>query len=143
MPDFSQMVSKRMSEAKRPPALPMAVYPGIVKGWAFGKKNRRGVETDIVRFNCQITDEPEEGAIDMEGVDPTKRQVNADFYFTDDLDYILAGFLQSCGIADDTFEVTIPQAVGCEIKIDIGQYLNQRTNQIENQVNSIRGLSGS
>lgn len=140
--DFSALTRKKVGEAKRPPALPMGNYSGIITKYEFGEKNRKGVLSPIVRYTLKLSG-PADDSIEpseLEGFDLSARQVRADFYLGDDIDYILAGFLKSAGQEEGVeFEEAIPAVVGMEVVVEVQQYLNNRTNETENQVGSLRG----
>lgn len=142
--DFSQLTKKKVGDAKRPPALPMGNYSGIITKYEFAEKNRKGVLSPIVRYTLKLHG-PADDSVDsteLQGVDLNSRQVRADFYLGDDIDYILAGFLKSAGQPEGVeFEEAIPAVVGTEVVVEVQQYLNQRTNEVENQVGNLRGAS--
>lgn len=140
--DFSKLTSRKLSESKRPPALPIANYPVIITKYEFVEKNRREVLTGAVRYTLKITGEPEDGSLtpgELDGIDLSSRSIRADFYLGNDIDYILKDFLVSMGVDEDVdFQEGCPKVIGLPAIADVQQYLNQRTNETENQVNALR-----
>ena len=144
MPDFSQLLRKPMSEAKRPPALPVGDYQGVVKSYELGDNNKN--KTPYVRFQIGLTGWPdsvgeEDRVSDGAPIDLSKKQLRRDFFLTPDADFRLADFLKSCGIADQPFETGVPAAVGCPIVVEVQQYMNQTNSEIGNQIGAMRGTA--
>ncbi len=160
MPDFSKLLKKTAGVAKRPTALPPATadwYPGIVKGYELVPAAENRVpppeyET-IIRIHLGLTDWPETGVDESdkqeeveEGVfrpiDLSKRQLRRDFY--DNSLHRLDDFIRSCAIdfGDRQYDEVLPEVVGQSVLVEVQQYLNQRTNEIQNQVGGLKGLEG-
>lgn len=157
MPDFSQLLRKPVNNAKRPPALPADDYPGIIRQYEVGDNNQN--KTPYVRLVIGLLDwganTPEEWlVVDANGgsstvsksdIDLSRRQMRRDFYLTDDADWRLAELIKSCGIDTGTedaprdFEETVPELVGQHVLVEVQQYLNQRTNEIGNQIGRVVG----
>ena len=144
MPDFSQLLKKPMADAKRPPALPVGDYPGVVKSYELGDQNRN--KTPYVRFHLGLTgwaesvSEDEHNTSDGKAIDLSKKQFRRDFFLTPEADWRLADFLRSCGVADSDFETAVPNAVGAQVLIEIQQYMGQ-DGEIGNQVGTVKGAS--
>lgn len=143
MPDFSSLLKKPAGEAKKPPALPAADYPGVIKSFELGDNNKN--KTPYVRLVLGLMSVPD--GIDpseLEGIDITKRQQRRDFYITDDALWRLDQFIRSTGIEMNgrEYEEVLPELVGTQVTIEIQQYLNQNTNEIGNQVGKIWGEHG-
>lgn len=139
MVDFSQLLRKPVGEAKRPPALPVGDYPGVIKGYAFGDNNRN--RTPYIRFTLGLTGWPED-ADPLDGVDLSKRQKTRDYYLTDDAEWRLHDFIQTLGLDlnGQSLEEAIPQTVGCSVMVSIRQRLNQESNEQMDFVDQIVGV---
>lgn len=141
MPDFSSLLRKPMAEAKRPPALPVGDYQGVIKSYELGDNNRQ--KTPYVRFHVGLMGWPDSVAEDERtGVDLSKKQLRRDFYLTPDADWRLAEFLKSCGVAEQSFETGVPEAVGAQVTVEVQQYMNQTNSEIGNQVGKLVGEHG-
>jgi len=155
MPDFSRLYKAPAGVAKRPSALPVSSsdpYPGIVKSFELVEAPQGRNYTTIVRFHLGLTGWPdgvEEADRQEEGpdgspreIDLSKRQQRRDFY--DHMLYQLDDFIRSCGVdpAGRTYEEVLPELIGAEVGVEIGQYLD-RNNEIRNQVNNILGTAGA
>lgn len=145
MPDFSSLLRKPAGEAKKPQALPVGSYSGVVKSFEVGDNNKN--KTPYVRFHLALTDWPENvddaDRSDESGslIDLSKRQLRRDYYLTDDALFRLDDFLRSVGIelANRSYEETVPEAVGAAVLIDVQQYVNQTNGELGNQVGSLAG----
>ncbi len=140
MVDFSKLLRKNVSDAKRPPALPAADYPGIIARHELGDQNTN--HTPYVRYHVRLTGPAETvDPAELAGIELDKRQMRRDFFLTDDADWRLAEFLKSCGIETEgrNFEDTISEAVGKTVVVQVQQYLNQKTNEIGNQIGTLTG----
>lgn len=136
MPDFTELLRKPAGEAKEPPVLPQALYPGIISSHEFGDQNQN--KTPYVRYHLKCTGWPEDVEA-LEGVDLSKRNFRKDFYLTEDSLWRLDEFLRSVGIELEgrSYEETIPEAIGKSVNIEVVQSLSQRTNKPMNFVNDI------
>lgn len=120
MPDFSQILSKKVEQAEKPKPLPAGTYRFLVKGHEFDESRQK--KTPYVRFNVQPL-APESD------VDPTVfdefgglgklggKLLRAEYYLTDDAMYRLREFLEdalSLSCEGRSFGEVIPEAVGRE-----------------------------
>ena len=157
MPDFSQLLRKPAGQATRPPALPADDFPGIIRQYELGDNNAN--KTPYVRlalglldWGANVPDEwtsvgPDGTAktITKSDVDLSKRQMRRDFYLTDDAMWRLDELIRSCGIdlgspdAPRDYEEVLPELIGQHVLVEVQQYLNQRTNEIGNQVGRVVG----
>jgi hypothetical protein len=152
--DFSAMLKKQSGKAKRPKALPRATYPGKIKAWEVGDKNTNN--TPYVRFHVVPTSWPDsvdeadrmqEGAEEgsLVPINLSKRQLRRDIFTagTDgsDMMWRLDEFLKSLGLEmGPSYEELLPQVIGKDVLIDVTQYVNQRSGELENQVDRIVGI---
>lgn len=142
MPDFSTLLKKPAGEAKKPPALPAADYPGVVKSFEYGDNNKN--KTPYVRFSIGLTGLAEGvDPSELEGVDLSKRALRRDYYLTDDALWRLDEFIRSCGVepSGKSYEEIIPALVGAQVMVEVQQYLNQTNNEIGNQVGKLLGVA--
>lgn len=144
MPDFSALLRKPAGEAKRPKALPIGDYQGVVKSHEVGDNNKN--HTPYVRFGIVLTGWPDEftQADIPEDTDLSKRQLRKDFFLTDDSLWRLDEFIRSCGVepAGRVYEEVVPELVGQPIKVEIKHYRNAQ-DEIGNTVERVIGLNGT
>jgi len=150
-PNFAHLLKRPAGKAKKPEALPQGDYPGIIKSFEYGDANKN--KTPYVRFHLGLlgwaSDVSEDDKFQSDGdggkapVDITKRQPRRDFFLTDDAFWRLDEFLRSCGIepAGRSYEEVIPDAVGQQVTVEVQQYMNERTNEIGNQVGRLAGTA--
>lgn len=151
--DFSSMLKKQSGQAKRPKALPRGSYPGKIKAWEVGDKNKNN--TPYVRFHViptQWPDSVDESERMQEGpngelipINLSKRQLRRDIFTqgTDgtDMMYRLDDFLKSLGLEmGPAYEELLAQVNGKDVLIDVTQYVNQQSGELENQVEKIVGI---
>lgn len=126
--DFRSLLNKKADEAKRPPILPAGTYDGIIKDFVLGESADK--KTPYVRFNAKITGptddiDPEDliDPVDNQPIDPAGRNFRSDFWLTEDADWRLTEFLQSCGIdtAGRSFGELLPEAKNASVLIQINQ----------------------
>lgn len=151
--DFSSLLKKPSGTAKRPPALPKATYPGKVKSFELGDKNKNN--TPYVRIHLALVEWPEtvdESDRYQEGpdgqripIDLSKRPLHRDIYLRNndgtDAMYRLDDFLKSCNLElGAPYEELLPRLAGCDVLVDVEHYVNQQTGDLGNQVNKIVGV---
>jgi hypothetical protein len=147
--DFALLKRPAGSAPKIVP-LPDGNYPGVVKSYETGLKNKNG--TELVRLNLALTGWPdtvsEEARYQTTGdgrkelIDLSKRQMRRDFFVTDAALGRLEKFLLSCGIEFDgvrDYESYLPEIVGAPVNVFIGHYTNDNTGKSGNQVEEITG----
>lgn len=149
MPDFTAWLSRPAGKAVRPPALPVENYPGKIQSYEYGDNNTN--KTPYVRYQLSLTDWPdsipEEKRFfkDREGnlvpINLQRVRLRRDFFLTDDALWRLDEFLRSCDVDPDGHEYgeVCPQVIGCDVTVEVQQYLNQNTNEIGNQVGRVLG----
>jgi hypothetical protein len=149
MPDFTAWLSRPAGKAVRPPPLPVEMYAGKVQSYEYGDNNTN--KTPYVRYQLSLTewpeDVPEEKRVfkDREGnevpINLQRVRLRRDFYLTDDALWRLDEFLRSCDIEPEGHDYgeVCPQAVGCNVTIEVQQYLNRTTNELGNQVGQVFG----
>lgn len=121
--DFSKLLSKPLDDVKKPPAWPAGTYQGIIARYEFGDQNKN--HTPYCRFFLKATG-PGEGLepSEVEGIDFSKgREFRKDFYLTDEADWRLKAFIESCGVstAGRTFAETVPEVLNLPINIEVVQ----------------------
>lgn len=140
MPDFTSLLRKPAGEAKKPEALNAGDYPGVIKSFEVGDANKN--KTPYARFHLGMTGWPADGEA-QEGVDLSKRQLRRDYFLTDEALWRLDELITELGIAAEgrSYEEILPEMVGAQVLIEVQQYMNQQTNEIGNQVGSLKPLS--
>jgi hypothetical protein len=99
--DFSKLLKSPAGLAKKPPPIPAADYPAIIKSYEMGDNNKN--KTPYVRFSIALTGWPEhlDGDLRVDGegqaIDLAKKSFRKDFYFGDG-QWRLDRFLESLGI---------------------------------------------
>jgi len=143
MVDFSALLRKPAGEAKKPPALPAADYPGVVKSFEMGDNNKN--KTPYVRLHVGLTgwadvlqEEDKDPSIDL-----SKRQMRRDYFLTEDALWRLDEFIRSCSIEPNgrSYEEVLPELVGTPVVVEVQQYMNQTSNEIGNQIGKLVGQS--
>ena len=140
MVDFSQLLRKPAGEAKRPKALPIGDYQGMIRSHEVGDQNRN--RTPYVRFGLVLTEWPDTiGPDDRVDIDLGRRTLRKDFYLTEESMWRLDRFIKSCGIDPQsrTYEEILPQLIGQPVVVQVQHFLNQQTNEIGNSVGEIVG----
>lgn len=142
MVDFTKLLSRPAGEAKKPPILPAGDYPGIIKAWKTGESRQN--RTPFVSFTLGLMAFPADlDEADTQGIDLEKRQLSRDFYITEDALYRLDEFIHSCGVETTgrAYEEVLPELIGAAVLVEVSQYINQRTNEIGNQVAKLVGAA--
>ena len=140
MVDFSSLLKKPAYEAKKPEALPVSPnYPGVIKSYEL-LEGQNEKKLPFVRFMVGLTGWADDiDQTDRVG-DPSKRTLRRDYYLTDEALYRLDLFLKSLGLASgQTYDELLPQVVGARVIVSVKQYMNQRTNEIGNEVAELTG----
>lgn len=142
--DFSKLLSKPLDDVKKPPALPAGTYYGFIKKYEFGDNNTN--KTPYARFEIHLT-EPGEGfdPADLElirATDITKKAYRKDFFLTDEADWRLKAFIDSCGVqtAGRTFAETVPELLNMQVQCEM-ILQNSQKNEKE-QVNFLGDVAG-
>lgn len=142
MPDFTKLLGKSAGSAKKPVALDPGEYPAIIKSHEMGESRQK--KTPFVQYNIGYTGWPEgtDPQVDNEGeeIDLSKKTHNIKFYLTDDAMFRLDDFLRGLEVdlEGKTYLEAIPEAEGLAVVADVGQFLNQDTNETGNQINKVR-----
>lgn len=144
MPDFSSLLSKPAGEAKKPPVLDAADYPGVVKGYELGESSQK--KTPYVRFNLGLTDWPEgaepQTRDDGTPIDLSAKSLRRDYFLTDDALWRLDALLKDLGIEANgrTYMDILPETVGASVLVEVRQGMSQTTNDLFNEVANIKAL---
>lgn len=140
MPDFSELLRKPAGEAKRPQALPIGDYQGVIRSFEVGDSNRN--HTPYVRFAITLTAWPE-GMEPVEGVDLNKRQLRKDFFLTDEALWRLDELIKTFGVdaAGKRYEDVLPLLVGQPVRVEVRHY-RSADDTIGNTVEALVGLTG-
>jgi len=149
MVDFSKLLKAPAGAAKAPKALPVGDYHGIIKRWNIVEAPQGKDYSSMIRFQLGLTgwpddideeDKLQETAHGQEPLDLSKRQLSKDFY--DHRLDLFDLFLRELGLSIEgrTYEEVLPETVGCQVIVAVRQYINQRTGETGNQVDTVKGL---
>ncbi len=151
MPDFSTLLRQPAGQAPKPKALVPGDYPAVVKKFEVLPAPEGKDYSAIIRLHLGLMDWPATASEDdklqpkADGstmpIDLSKRQLRKDFY--DSAMWRFDDFIKSCGIAigSQTYEEILPQLVGAQATAQVQQYLNQKNNDLGNQVGDLKGHS--
>lgn len=133
--NFGSLLSMPAGEAKKPEALEVGNYPGIVKAYEYGSNNKN--QTPYVRFAIGLLGWPDD-VEPMEGVDLAKRTLRRDFYLTSDAFWRLDELMKSCDIAlsGRAYSETIPDMIGKQVVVEVLTYMTKE-NEAANQVGKL------
>jgi hypothetical protein len=151
MVNFAHLLSQPAGKSKRPTALPVGDYPGIIKSYEIGDNNKN--KTPYVQFAIgligwpdgieeqDIMQEVEEGK--FEPIDLSKRQLRKQFFLTETSRWRLDEFLKTCALEmeDVSYQEIFPQLVGQHVLVEVQQYINQKADDgsTGNQVGKLVG----
>ena len=146
MVDFTQLLSKPAFEAKKPEALPVGDYTGVIKAYELGDNNKE--KTPYVKYTIALTEWPEDvPEAEKEGINISKRQLSRNFFLrdkegSDQILWRLDEFLRSCGIDGKgrQYQELISEPVGLTVKVSVKQYMNRTSNEIGNDVGALVGV---
>jgi hypothetical protein len=144
MVDFSALGKREAGLAKKPPNLPVADYPGIIKSYEIGDANAN--KTPYLRLAIGITGLPdsldEDARATLEGVDLSKRSLRKDFYLSEDALWRLDEFLRDMELIRPgvEYQEIWPELVGRHVLVSVGHYVNQKTMEVGNQINGLAPL---
>ena len=145
MADFSSLLNAASGTAVKPKALVPGFYRGVVKGWAPIEAPKDKEYKTIIRFILGLTAWPEdaepEDKIEADGkpVALAAKQLRRDFY--DHRLFDLDEFLRSVGVEPDgsSYATLLPRTIGAAVTVEVSQYINQKSGEIGNQVNNVKG----
>lgn len=143
MPDFTELLKQPAGQAKKPPALDVGNYPGIIKSFEVDNKNKN--QTPYVRFHVGLTGWPadsEPQTLDGgEPIDLTKRQMRRDYYLTPDALWRLDEFLRNMGVdlSGRGYDEVLPELVNQPVLVSVKQYLG-KDNEPGNEIDKLGPL---
>lgn len=129
MPDFKDLLNKKVDEQERPALLPAgSAYEGIVTGYDLTEAQNEA-KTPMVRFSIKLTGPSEElsdeDLLDEKGkeIKVTDRRMRQDFWLTDEDLWKLSEFIKTCGIdtAGRGFAETLPETRNAPVFVTITQ----------------------
>ncbi len=145
MPNFADLLNKPAGEAKKPPVLDAADYPGVIKTYEPGESSQK--KTPFVRFNIGLTGWPEgaEPQLKEDGtpIDLSTKSLRRDYFLTPDAMWRLDEFLRGIGIelAGRSYMDVLPETVGAAVLVEVRQGMNQQNNDLFNEVAGLKALS--
>lgn len=156
MPDFTHLLKVPAGKAVSPPALHPGNYPGVISGGPEYREPPPGADYEmVIRFQIKLTGWPDDlddshrsyinGQGQQVAIDLSKVRLRRDFFYGDRGLVHLDKLIRSCGIEPDgskTYDEYLPQLIGQHVVVAVGQYMNNRSNEIGNQVNDLVGTAG-
>lgn len=140
MVDFSKLLSKPIDDVSKPKPLPRGTYTGQVSGFEYAESKEK--KTPFVRYTLKVHAPGEDvDTDDLEGITVAGKTLRKDFYLTDDSQWRVKEFLESCGIATSgrSLGETIPDAVNVQVMIEVTQRPGQDPSEIYNDVGTLVG----
>jgi hypothetical protein len=150
MPDLSAFLNRPAGRAVRPPPLPPETYPGVIRDYEYGESAQN--KTPYVRYQVVLLDWPPSVPQDkraykdrqgnMVPIDLSRVRLRRDMYMTEEALWRLDDLFRSCGVDTDSgreYAELCPQLVGCQVSVEVQQYINPNNNEIGNQIGRMYG----
>lgn len=144
MPSFEEILNKKSSEIKPPPAYPVGTYHCLVDGpMTPGKSSQK--QTDFLQAKFKILAVmPDVDAAQAAEMQLVGKQITNDYYITDKSDYRLKEFLvEHCGIEDfiDTpqeksLKELVAEAPGKQVLVKLRHEISQDGKRVFHRVDS-------
>ena len=141
MVDFSKLLSKSADDITKPKPVPVGTYSGVIKKYEYLESKNEN-KTAYVRFAVRLQAPHDDvDPSDLEGVDLTKKSLRKDFYLTEDAQYRVKEFAESCGVATSgrSLAEIIPDIVNAQVLVGNTQQSSPDGSEIYNNVNTIVG----
>jgi len=124
VPNFSHLLRKPVSDAKKPPVLPEGTYYGQITKHDLGESAQK--KTPFLQWSGTYTHAEDSVDLRDEAGEPIVlegKRFQFSHYLTEDSLYRLREFLESCGLETEgrSFEELIPQAIGKSVMLEIIQ----------------------
>lgn len=142
--DFTNLLSRTSSDAPKPSALPMGDYPGLVKSWKIGEKNRKQQVCPIITLVLGFSDWPD-GEEPTPGINLAHTVMSWDVYAADiggkDDTWRIFALAKSCQLETEGVPLAelLPQLIGQPVLIAVTHYTN-RDGEPTAQINKVVGL---
>lgn len=120
--DFKKILSKPADKVERPKALPAGTYFGNIDKYTFDESKQK--KTPYIRFFVKVASPgPDVDAASLEGIDLSKKQLQKDFYLTDESLYRLTDFLAALGIniTGRSIDECVPETKGMSVQVAVTQ----------------------
>lgn len=140
MVDFSKLLSKPMDEIKKPPAVPVGTYTGVITAREFGESANK--KTPQVTFQIKLTGATDDVDVaELEGVDFSKKTLRKIYYLTDDATYRLKDLAESCGIPTSGRSLAEPieDLINMPVLVGVTQRASQDGTELYNDVGTLVG----
>lgn len=121
-PIFTDLLARDLGSVEKPKALPAGSYYATVKDYALGKSKEK--QTPFVKFNFNnLSAGPDINPEDVASIDLSKKNLNRDFYLTEDSLFRIKDFFTSLGLSTSGKGIgeLLPQAVGAAVILDVSQ----------------------
>lgn len=131
--DFGALLDVQVDSVERPPVFPAGPYTATVAAHEFGTSSQKG--TPYCRYEIKLIS-PQEG-VDQElfeaagGMEKlaARKNMNLDFYLTEDAKYRLREFLENTleiNCSGSTFDKKIPEALNLPLTVEISHQAGQK-----------------
>lgn len=144
MTDFSNLLSTKFDDIKRPPIKPAGTYHGLIAGYDFGRSTQK--KTPYVRFAFTGLQPGEDidpaSCVDSDGepIDFSKWKPSTDFYITSDAMYRLKEFLEALGIPGTGREIKemLPESRNLPVLLTVSVKSNEDGTGFFNRVEDVK-----
>ena len=128
MVDFSQLLSQKIDDAKKPPPLPAGTYETMITKYEFteSKEKKTPMLTIDLKFLAAREDVVDTDALAQVDLSKISRKYN--FVLSDNARWRLAEFIKTCGIptVGRGFMETIPELSNQTVLAKVSNTLNPR-----------------
>lgn len=147
MTDFSNLLSVKADDIKRPPIKPAGTYHAMILGYEMGRSSQK--KTPYVRFGFgglqPGADIDPASCVDSDGapIDFSKWKPNIDFFLTPDSVYRLKEFLESLGIPSAGRELRemIPESRNLPVLLTVSVKPNEDGTGFFNRVEAVKNAN--
>lgn len=139
--NFRDLLSKPTDNIKKPKALPIGTYRGVIVSKAYDVSKQK--QTPFVRLILQPSmAESDVAQEDLEGINISSKQLRADFYLTDDASYRVLDLAKGLGIPTEgrSLGEVIEDLPNHNVLIAVTQQLSQDGSEVYNNVNKLTAL---
>lgn len=143
-PNFAHLLNKPATEIEKPKPMPVGTYYGIVQGFAPMESPKQ--QTPFLRFNVKLLragDDVDQSELAAAKVKFGEKIVSKDFYLTDDAEYRLVEFLESCGIPKEgkSLGEMLAESTNAEVQMEITHRMYNEGRDIATDIKSICGTA--
>lgn len=141
--DFSNLLSTKVDDIKRPPVRPAGTYHGVIASYAFGESPQK--KTPFVRFTCtniQPGDDIDPETLKDAGgapIDLSKWKPTVDYYITPDALFRLKDLIEGLKIPSEgrSLNEVLPETRGQPVVLTVSMKATDDGQGFFNRVESI------